>query len=223
MDDAAPSTRQWRPPRWALWFIIVGTILATLSAGAILFLQMTRAAAESAPADTATAPLAFATPTPPRSALIQRQVVAAVTALPSPTFIPSNTPIPPPLIAWSDAEKNVLSWLCYYEVGGMLEKKVDACLSVISTVRARYAYKSGFKESDVISTLERPGQFTGVKWDTSRPAPDPDLLWAVNQYTGGARGSCSGYLYFDSIPGGPVLCVIRSSNGEFMDFHNGWN
>jgi hypothetical protein len=103
----------------------------------------------------------------------------------------------------------------------MAEARVDACLSVISTVRARYAYGSGFPETDVISTLRRPGQFN-FDFDPSQPAPDTELYWVVQQYQWGMRGSCNGFLYFDSVPGGPSLCVIQSSTGEFMEFHNGW-
>lgn len=223
MDEALPSKSRWHPPRLAVWLIVIGAVVATLSSAAIRLLSET-----PQPADAASRPPAillpanFPTPTPPGSALIQRQAIAATAVPTAEPAAPTATFVPPPVIEWSDAEKNVLSWLCRGEVGGMAEVKVDACLSVISTVRARYAYGRGFAESDVMSTLERPGQFTGVVWYTDRPAPDPDLLWAVNQYQAGARGSCTGYLYFDSIPGGPVLCTIVSSNGQFLDFHNGW-
>jgi hypothetical protein len=96
----------------------------------------------------------------------------------------------------------------------------DACLSVISTVRARYAYSNGFGTTDVISTILAPNQFH-ITIDTSQPAPDAALYDLVIAYQNGARGSCNGYLYFDSVPGGPVLCTIRSSNGQFLEFHNG--
>ncbi len=144
---------------------------------------------------------------------------AAPTA--EPTTQPDEGPAStPPPIVWTQEEKNALGWLCYGEVGGMAERKVDACLSVISTVRARYAYSNGFPETDVLGTLRRPGQFN-VTIYTDRPGPDPDLNWAVEQYQAGARGSCSGYLYFDSVPGGPSLCQIYSSGG-WIEFHNGW-
>jgi len=55
-----------------------------------------------------------------------------------------------------------------------------------------------------------------------RPAPDVLLQEAVAQYKWGARGSCNGYLYYDSVPGGPSLCVIEAANGQFVEFHNGW-
>ncbi len=162
------------------------------------------------------------TATPLQQAMIQRGVAAATLPLLTltPTLEPTRGPLP--TIVWSDAEKNALTWLCWYEVRGMGDVRTDACLSVISTVRARYAYSSGFGTSDVISTIRAEGQFTGVKIDTSQPAPDPELLWMVEIYAGGARGSCTGYFYFDSIPGGPSLCVIHSSNGQFVEFHNGW-
>ncbi|GAB4477668.1 MAG: hypothetical protein Kow00124_21110 [Anaerolineae bacterium] len=144
---------------------------------------------------------------------------AAPTA--EPTVQPDEGPAPtPPPIVWTQEEKNALGWLCYGEVGGMAERKIDACLSVISTVRARYAYSNGFPETDVLGTLRRPGQFNVTVY-TDRPGPDPDLNWAVEQYQAGARGSCNGYLYFDSVPGGPSLCQIYSSGG-WIEFHNGW-
>jgi hypothetical protein len=133
---------------------------------------------------------------------------------------PTIDPDDIPEIEWTQEEKNALSWMCYGEVGGMAGAKVDACLSVISTVRARYVYANSFYETDVISTLTRPGQFN-VEIHTDRPAPDDDLVWAVEQYEAGARGSCNAFLYFDSDPGGPSLCQIYSANG-WIEFHNGW-
>jgi len=222
MDEVSPSPNRWQPPRWAIRLMLVGAAVVMISTAGIMLLPKTEAA-EPSREIALVLPMAFPTATPAHTSLIQRQVVAATSPLPTPTFLPSATPIPPVLIEWSDADKNILSWVCYGEIGGMVEKKIDACLSVISTIRARYAYNSPFKERDIVSTLERPGQFTGLKWEADRPGPDPELMWAVNQYQAGARGSCSGYLYFDSLPGGPVLCSIHSSNNEFMDFHNGWN
>jgi hypothetical protein len=133
---------------------------------------------------------------------------------------PTINPEDIPEIEWTQEEKNALSWMCYGEVGGMAGSKVDACLSVVSTVRARYVYANSFYETDVLSTLMRPGQFN-VEIHTDRPAPDPDLVWAVEQYEAGARGSCNAFLYFDSDPGGPSLCQIYSANG-WIEFHNGW-
>ncbi len=168
----------------------------------------------------------------------------APTPLPPPTLIApaGSTPVPAettgagtptaalnptqtydlPIIEWTQAEIYALQWTCYGEVGGMQEVKIDACWSVISTVRARYAYSNGFTETDVIGTLSRPGQFS-ITFYTDRPGPDDELNWAVDQYRAGARGSCNGYLYFDSAPGGPSLCVIRAANGQWVEFHNGWN
>jgi hypothetical protein len=139
---------------------------------------------------------------------------------PSEAAQPTINPDDIPEIEWTQEEKNALSWMCYGEVGGMAGARVDACLSVISTVRARYVYANSFYETDVISTLTRPGQFN-VEIHTDRPAPDDDLMWAVEQYEAGARGSCNAFLYFDSVPGGPSLCQIYSSNG-WIEFHNGW-
>jgi hypothetical protein len=152
-----------------------------------------------------------ATPEPADSALPAEEPVTA-----RPTINPDDIPE----IEWTQEEKNALSWMCYGEVGGMAGSKVDACLSVISTVRARYMYANSFYETDVLSTLTRPGQFN-VEIHTDRPAPDADLVWAVEQYEAGARGSCNAFLYFDSDPGGPSLCQIYSANG-WIEFHNGW-
>ncbi len=161
------------------------------------------------------------TGTPLAQAQIQRQILpGAEPGTPTPAPEASRPPVTP--IPWSDAEINALSWLCYHEIRGMAEVRIDACLSVISTVRARYVYYNNFGETDVIGTLQRAGQFP-IDFDTSQPAPDQDLYWTVIQYQYGARGSCNGFLFYDSVPGGPVLCVIRSSNGQFMEFHNGWN
>lgn len=145
----------------------------------------------------------------------------ATSAPPPPTQAPQVNQPPPPEITWTQEEKYALSWLCWYEIRGMGANKISACLSVISTVRVRYAYNSGFGVHDVISTINAPGQFTGVKIDTTRPSPDPDLLAAVEQYQGGARGACNGYPYFDSIPGGPMTCVIYGPGGQWEEFHNG--
>lgn len=94
---------------------------------------------------------------------------------------------------------------------------VDACLSVISTVRTRYAYSSSY--SDALSAIQAPGQFN-VDIYTDRPGPDANLNWAVEQYQFGARGSCNGYYYFNSIPGALAECTIRASNGLFLQFHS---
>ncbi len=174
-----------------------------------------------------------ATPTAPSAVRVDRRIVPPPTRTPTPTLTPTVTPtatpspspsplpVTPPEITWTEAEKYALQWLCYGEVGGMAEAKVDACLSVISTVRMRYAYPNNFAGSDLLSTLLAPGQFQ-VTIYTDRPGPDPDLNWAVEQYQHGLRGSCNGYLYFNSIPGGPAECTIRASNGQFLQFHNSW-
>jgi hypothetical protein len=120
---------------------------------------------------------------------------------------------------WTAEEKNALSWLCYGEISGMGNSEYDACLSVISTVRARYAYTNGFTETDVIGTLRRPNQFN-VPIETAQPAPEPRFMAYVEDYAQGARGSCNGYLYFNSIPGGPSACVIYGAAGLFIQFHN---
>lgn len=150
------------------------------------------------------APLAFTTPVP------------SATPIVTPTLVPV-TPIP-----WNNEDLNALSWLCYYEVRGMREARYDACLSVISTVRRRYAYEDDpYHEETIEETLLRENQFP-IDFELDRPAPDAELRQAVDQYQWGARGTCTGYLYYDSVPGGPSLCVIRSAGGQFVEFHNGW-
>jgi hypothetical protein len=183
-----------------------------------------RAAPSATPSATLAGPV---TPTRPASSAepdSPSTAAPAVDTAPPEEVAPATQPtIDPediPEIEWTQEEKNALSWMCYGEVGGMAGSKVDACLSVISTVRARYVYANSFYETDVISTLTRPGQFN-VEIHTDRPAPDDDLVWAVEQYEAGARGSCNAFLYFDSVPGGPSLCQIYSANG-WIEFHNGW-
>jgi hypothetical protein len=120
-------------------------------------------------------------------------------------------------VVWTAEEKNALSWLCYYEVGGMGTSRDDACLSAISTVQTRYI--SGIMGMDVLSVLRWPGQFN-VPIDTT--TSNAAMSSIVEQYANGIRGSCSGYLYFDSTPGGPSQCVIYGAVSQFLEFHNGW-
>jgi hypothetical protein len=212
-----------RSPQWIAWLIVFGMVITLLSIGGLLILpEPLQETPTITHTKVPTQIFSFETPTPPRQALIDRQAGGFFLTTSTPTASPEPSQAPAPTVVWTSAEKNALSWLCWYEIRGMSEVKLDACLSVISTVRARYAYNNGFGASDVISTILAEGQFTGVQIDTEQPSPDPDLLWAVEIYAGGARGSCTGYFYFDSIPGGPSLCVIRASNGQFVEFHNGW-
>jgi hypothetical protein len=215
-------TRQFS--RRAAALIVMGVILMIASAVGLMAIPDEPHPTPMAIAHTSVPTLALpeSSATPLQQAVIPRGMV--LPTIPVPTASPTSELVqtPLPTIVWSDADKNALSWLCWYEVRGMAEVRNDACLSVISTIRARYAYDSGFGTSDVVSTILAEGQFTGVKIDTSRPAPDPDLYWLVELYANGARGSCTGYFYFDSVPGGPSLCVIQSSNGQFVEFHNGW-
>lgn len=228
MGNISPHDRSYRR---AKALIVLGIVLVILSTTGLVLVPDTpelAVAVSHTPVPTVFVPIVTATP--PQQAMVQRGVAASTLPPPTPTSTPETTPIsaaettrtPLPTIVWTDAEKNALSWLCWYEVRGMGDVRTDACLSVISTVRARYAYNSGFGTSDVISTILAEGQFTGVKIDTAQAAPDPELFWMVEIYAGGARGSCTGYYYFDSLSGGPSLCVIRSSNGQFIEFHNGW-
>jgi hypothetical protein len=108
--------------------------------------------------------------------------------------------------------------MCYYEVGGMGRVRYDACLSVISTVRARYVFGGGMG-TDVLSVMSWPNQFN-IPIETA--TPHSDFIGTVEQYQTGARGSCSGYFYFDSDPGGPVGCTIFGADNQFIEFHNGW-
>lgn len=177
---------------------------------------------------------AAATVTPAGQVLMQRDALPPATPTPTPTRTPrpTRTPLPtdtappptatvgqPAEVTFTQAERNALSWLCYGEVGGMGSTKVDACLSVISTVRARYAYANSFTETTVIDTITRPGQFN-VSIDTGRPSPDADLNWAVQAYEGGMRGSCNGYLYFNAVQGRD--CAIFGYGGQALYFFNSW-
>lgn len=236
MSDAEQILPESGEPRLPALLIAVGVGLTILSIGGLALLAFLPAQGRPEAAAGEGTPETSPNPGSEAAAL----PIGTPGPTPSPTLAGPVTPTRPagtppasdgeaaptvtgtlPLIEWTEAEKNALSWLCYYEVGGMGEARVDACLSVISTVRARYAYPNGFTETDVIGTLTRPGQFN-IEFETDRPAPDSELYWVVEQYQYGMRGSCNGYLYFDSVPGGPSLCVIRSSNGQFMEFHNGW-
>lgn len=232
--------------RWGL--IGAGAALIVLSLGGLMLAGVFGwpQVGEDTASSVLTASPAIGTPQPARTLLpqavtstalgaaqVERRIVPPPTRTPTPTLTPTVTPtftpspspsplpVTPPEIVWTEAEKYALQWLCYGEVGGMAEAKVDACLSVISTVRMRYAYPNNFAGSDLLSTLLAPGQFQ-VTIYTDRPGPDPDLNWAVEQYQHGMRGSCNGFLYFNSIPGGPAQCTIRASNGQFLQFHNSW-
>ncbi|MCC6905272.1 MAG: hypothetical protein IT326_05460 [Anaerolineae bacterium] len=167
-------------------------------------------------------PLYTYTPTPPQPSPTPGPTVTET--VPTPSAAPASVNTPPAtvpateIINWTPEEMNALSWLCTGEVGGMGYARADACLSVISTVRARYAYPSGFGVTDVMSTLRSPGQFNvTIRTDTAT-----DMLPVVESYRTGARGSCSGYFYFNSIPGGPAACTIYGAAGQFVNFHNRW-
>lgn len=99
--------------------------------------------------------------------------------------------------------------------------KVDACLSVISTVRVRYAYANNFSSDSVVEALQKPGQFP-VRIETDRLSPDDEINRAVDLYEQGLRGSCTGYKYFNSAPGSPGECAIYGPAGQFIQFHNSW-
>lgn len=209
---------------WGTILIVIGIVLAVTGVVGLLAFspiqQETIASAlESTPMAT---PSSRPTLTPEESVRVHRNVPAETTHIPTltPFFTPTLLPATP--IPWTQEELNALSWLCYSEIRGMAERRVDACLSVVSTVRQRYAYANEFDETDIAGTLARPRQFP-VEIHFDYPAPDQELYWAVTQYQYGARGSCNGYLYYDSVPGGPSLCVVRASNGQWEEFHNGWD
>lgn len=222
-------------PLWAIVLVAFGTALVLLSAAGLWLLSgQPEEQAEFAEQDTPVSatdrpPVASKTMLPMTPSLLPTygvtpQATTGETLKPTaePTLAVEATPdLPRTPIAWTEAEKNALSWLCLHEVGGMGSTRIDACLSVVSTVRARYAYSNNFPELDVISTLLKPNQFN-IEFDTAQPAPDAELYAAVEQYQNGVRGSCNGYLFFDSVPGGPSLCVIWGAAGQFLEFHNGW-
>jgi len=195
--------------------------------GAVVALPTPSGAAPTPPPATTTPNAAFRAsaalpPTAQGGQLVQREAVAITTPLPTltPYLTPTIAPVTP--IPWTEEDVNALTWLCYEEVRGMREARIDACLSVISTVRRRYAYEDDpYHESTIAGTLLRENQFP-IDFELDRPAPDDELVSAVDNYQWGARGSCTGYLYYDSVPGGPSLCVIRAANNQFVEFHNGW-
>lgn len=235
------STRS-SSPRWAVLLLILGSLIAFGSIGGLLMLNRPTPIPDSTSMPTAHIPgTPHPTPTAADQPLIARLIVQpptleappTSTAEPStnsptltPTTRPSQTQAPEAAqptysgtpIAFTNEEKNALSWMCYYEIGGMGSVKYDACLSVISTVRARFTLASGFG-TDVMSVLTRPNQFN-IPIVTDRP--HDTFLPTVEQYAAGARGSCNAFLYFDSNAGGPSLCIIYGFN-SFMEFHNGWN
>lgn len=251
MTETGQSTvTRSAPPRGAAFLIIAGTVLVILSAGGLLLLRIfpdVGMAELAAPTLTVTR-IPTTTPTPMKQALVQRQMIAPPTHTAMPTEIPSPTLLPtvgavadvpsvaptevipthqdsspteevtPVSIEWTQGEKNALSWMCQAEVGGMGQVRYDACLSVISTVRARYVYGQGLG-TDVLSVLQWPNQFN---IDVITDNPNSTFIGTVNQYQMGTRGSCNGYFYFDSVSGGPSLCVINGAEGQFLDFHNGW-
>jgi hypothetical protein len=249
MSDIEKPSRS-APPRWAALLIMIGTLVVILSGSGLLILRDTpKIAGEETASPSPTSRSLAITPTILAAPVIHRQIVPmptrevtltaillpTTTANPSsaeqptqaPTTVPTNVPatlqtdLPSAEgtpIAWTQEEKNALSWMCHYEVGGMGTVKYDACMSVISTVRARYVYGSGLG-SDVLSVLQWPNQFNiPIKTDS----PNSVFIGTVEEYQNGARGSCNGYFYFDSVSGGPSLCVIYGASNQFLDFHNGW-
>ena len=251
MSETGQSTvTRSTPPRGAALLIMVGTVIVILSVGGLLLLRIFPEAGIAEPAAPTMTITRFPTLTPTLmdQALVQRRIVAPPTHTMMPTEIPSPTLLPtvgsvgdapsalpteiiptqqvsspteeltPVLIEWTQGEKNALSWMCQYEVGGMGQVRYDACLSVISTIRARYVYGQGLG-TDVLSVLQWPNQFNiNIVTDN----PNATFISMVNEYQTGVRGSCNGYFYFDSVPGGPSLCVINGAEGQFLDFHNGW-
>lgn len=164
-------------------------------------------------------PILGISPTPLAKVILEREFIPFP---PTPTQTPlptATSTLAPPTIFWTQAEKYALAWMCYGEVGGMLEVKIDACLSVLSTARTLDMFYNS-PGSNILGVLDRAFYVTV---HTDRPSPDPELDWTVEAYINGMRGSCTGYMYFNSDPGGPSLCVIRSSNGSWVEFHNGWN
>jgi hypothetical protein len=248
-DKERPSRTS--PPRWAALLIMIGTLAVILSGSGLLLLRDTpneAVIAETSEPSLISRPFEIK-PTELADPVIHRLIVPMPTRPVTPTafVLPSETPSPstaeqqtqvpisapttvpatqqpdPPRaegtsLAWSQQEKNALSWMCHYEVGGMGSVKYDACLSVISTVRARYVYGSGLG-SDVLSVLQWPNQFN---IPINKDSPNSVFIGTVEEYQNGARGSCNGYFYFDSVPGSPSLCVIYGASNQFLDFHNGW-
>ena len=168
------------------------------------------------------------TATPLAHAMLERGVppLPTGTAAPPSSATPSSTPtmlatltLEPDNTDWTQEEKNALSWLCYGEARGMGENKVDACLSIISTVRVRYAVSTRFTTTTMLEVLTKPFAFS-VPIDALQPSPDAEINDTVALYQRGIRGSCTGYLYFDSVERGPHDCVIYGPDGQFIEFYS---
>ena len=223
-DEKSAATRR----QTIIQFLILAGLLVGVTGLTVYFLDLLNPA--QATAAPVAQPIAASTPfnaaqnLPPTAsspAIVERNTAALTTPIPTltPVITPTLAPVTP--IPWTEEDFNALTWLCYEEVRGMREARYDACLSVIATVRQRYAYENAYTEGGIQETLLRENQFP-ITFHLDRPAPDEQFQEAVQQYQWGARGSCTGYLYYDSVPGGPSICVIESSNGSFVEFHRGW-
>ena len=133
----------------------------------------------------------------------------------------------------SNAERELLVRLCVAEVFGMQPAiRVDACLSVIDTVFTRMktgTISDGTLEGTLGWHRESDYYWQFPPWVTlgcervpqeacRDNVPDGWAREAVELYLTGVRGSCSGYLYYNSIPGGSRDCVISDGN-QYAEFH----
>lgn len=130
--------------------------------------------------------------------------------------------------------REMLAWLVWVEARGMNEAYWSSALSVISTVMERTDKKvlSNGTIDGTIGWCNEDGslcQFPawvadlGCEGVTLCPLNDTAGLIvareAVNLYEFGYRGSCDGYLYYDSLDNGGGDCLIVSGD-KFIEFHN---
>lgn len=150
-------------------------------------------------------------------------------------LLPYDAEVIPPstvLVVTAD-ERELLIRLCVAEVFGMAEAvRQDACLSVISTVFARMdgmiisdgtiAGTLGWHKGDAEFWQFPPYVTLGCDYvhpSACRDTIDPAFAEiAVDAYLRGARGSCDGYLFYNSIPGGTVDCLITDGS-QYAEFH----
>jgi hypothetical protein len=123
----------------------------------------------------------------------------------------------------------------------MNDLREDCALGVIETAALR-THQQYLSEGTVESTLERHSVDPVTGWQTWQFPPwivygcqgiigeacldGYPMDWAyqaVNKFIEGERSSCSGYLFYDSIPGGRSECVIETKTGrQFIEFYNRW-
>lgn len=141
----------------------------------------------------------------------------------------------PAIIEITARHREALAALCWVEVRGM-KPLVDACLSVVSTVLTRTAYRL-MSDGTVDGTITRGCtkdsewcQFPAYVWNGCEgikpllcPYNSPSALAIFRQvvdwfFDRGIRGSCDGYLMYGSRASDRPECQIDDGN-EFLNFY----